>query len=170
MAGVLDSARMRFFLSEKTGTAPRDVSAMVLGGHGDLMVPVMSQVKVKGKPLTGLSPEERDAIVRRTRQGGAEIVALLKTGSAFYAPASSVVEMVKAILGDTGAVLPVCAYCTGEYGIRNTCCGVPARLGRNGIREIVEIPLTAEEKAALLESARKVQKGVEELEALKLSG
>lgn len=166
MAGVLDSARMRYFLSLKTGVRPHEVSAMVLGGHGDLMVPVMSQVCIAGKPLTGLKPEEIAEIIQRTQQGGAEIVQLLKTGSAFYAPASSVAEMVDAILNERDTVLPVCAYCTGEYGIRNMYCGVPAKLGRKGIRSIVEIPLTDNERQALHTSAEKVRKGVEELESL----
>jgi len=166
MAGILDSARMRYFISLKTGRKPHEVEAMVLGGHGDLMVPVMSQVRVGGKPLTGLSPAEIQEIVQKTQQGGAEIVALLKTGSAFYAPASSVAEMVDAILNDRDTVLPVCAFCTGEFGIRNMYCGVPAKLGRKGIRSIVEIQLTDAERQALQTSADKVRKGVEELETL----
>lgn len=168
MAGVLDSARMRYFLSLKTGAKPRDISAMVLGGHGDLMVPVMSQVRVAGKPLGGLKPEEIRQIIERTQKGGAEIVELLKTGSAFYAPASSVVEMVQCVLEDRREVLPACAYCAGEFGIRDTYCGVPARLGRKGLLEVVEIPLTEEEKKALHTSADKVRKGVAELESLKV--
>ena len=169
MAGVLDSARMRYFIAQKTGRKPHEVSAMVLGGHGDLMVPVMSQVRIAGKPLSGLSEAEIQEIIQQTRQGGAEIVSLLKTGSAFYAPASSVAEMVASILEDRGETLPVCAYCTGEYGIRNTYCGVPAKLGRKGLLSIVEIPLTDGERRALLSSAEKVRKGVEELETLSMS-
>jgi len=166
MAGVLDSARMRYFISEKMNCKPYEISAMVLGGHGDLMVPVMSQVKVKGKPLAGLSPEDTQSIIQRTQQGGAEIVALLKTGSAYYAPASSVSEMVTAILLDRQKVLPVCAYCEGEFGIQSTYCGIPGRLGRTGLTEIVEIPLSDEEKNGLAVSADKVRKGVAELQTL----
>ena len=169
MAGVLDSARMRFFLAEKLGKHPHEVDAMVLGGHGDLMVPVMSQVKVAGKPLSGLKPDEIQQIIQRTQQGGAEIVALLKTGSAFYAPGSSVAQMVDAILNDRDTVLPVCAYCTGEFGIKNMYCGVPAKLGKKGLRQIVEIPLSDTERRMLHTSADKVKKGVEELETLEMS-
>ncbi len=169
MAGVLDTARMRFFIAERLELVARDVEAIVLGGHGDLMVPVSSQSKVKNKSVTQLIPEqELKQIEQRTRDGGAEIVALLKTGSAFYAPASSVCEMVKAILKDEKKVLPVCAYLRGEYGIKNIYFGVPAELGRNGIEKVVEIPLTQGEKKALLLSAEKVEKGVEELERLGL--
>ncbi len=169
MAGVLDTARMRFFIAERLELIGRDVEAIVLGGHGDLMVPVSSQSKVKNTPVNSLIPEqELRQIEQRTKDGGAEIVALLKTGSAFYAPASSVCEMVKAILKDEKKVLPVCAYLHGEYGIKNIYFGVPAELGRNGIEKVVEIPLTAEEKQGLLLSAEKVKKGVEELERLGL--
>lgn len=169
MAGVLDSARMRYFVSEKAGCEPRDVSAMVLGGHGDLMVPVMSRLRIEQKPAFSLGAEDARAIIRRTRDGGAEIVSLLKTGSAFYAPASSVAEMVSAVISDRrDLIFPACAYCTGEYGIRDVYCGVPVRLGREGIVEIVELALSDEEKAALRRSADAVRKGVEELEALKI--
>ena len=169
MAGVLDAARMRFFIAERLELVARDVQAIVLGGHGDLMVPVSSQSKVKNKSVNSLIPEqELKQIEQRTRDGGAEIVALLKTGSAFYAPASSICEMVKAILKDEKKVLPVCAYLRGEYGIKNIYFGVPAELGRNGIEKVVEIPLAEQEKKALLLSAEKVKKGVEELERLGL--
>lgn len=165
MAGVLDSARMRYFISLEAGCRPDEVTAMVLGGHGDLMVPVMSQIRVKGKPFS-MSPEKTKAIIERTQQGGAEIVALLKIGSAFYAPASSVAAMVISILEDKKEVLPACAYCTGEYGIRDTYCGVPVRLGRKGAIEIVQMELSESEKQGLHQSADKVRKGVEELERL----
>jgi malate dehydrogenase len=166
MAGVLDSARMRYFISQKVSCQPHEVSAMVLGGHGDLMVPVMSQIKVKGKTLESLSNQETQEIIKRTQAGGAEIVSLLKMGSAFYAPGSSVAEMVISILQDKDAILPVCAYCTGQYGIQETFCGVPVKLCRKGLKEIVEIPLTEEESQSLKRSAQKVKQGVEEVEQL----
>ncbi len=166
MAGVLDSARMRYFIAEKLGLIPKDVSAMVLGGHGDLMGPVMGQARVDGKGIDTIPRGEIEAIVRRTRDGGAEIVKLLKTGSAFYAPASSVAMMVQAIIKDEKRVLPVSAYCRGEYGIDSGYCGVPVRLGRQGILEIVEVPLSDQERQALQRSAQKVREGVQELEAL----
>src|SRR3989338_6606090 len=158
MAGVLDTARMRFFIADRLELVARDVEAIVLGGHGDLMVPVSSQSKVKNKSIDSLiSGQELKQIEQRTRDGGAEIVALLKTGSAFYAPASSVWEMVKAILKDEKKVLPVCAYLHGEYGIKDIYFGVPAELGRNGIEKVVEIPLAQGEKQGLLLSAEKVK-------------
>ena len=164
MAGVLDTARMRFFIAERLEAVPRDVEAVVLGGHGDLMVPVSSHSKAKDKPVKGLIPaEELSKIEQRTRDGGAEIVALLKTGSAFYAPASSVAEMVKAILKDEKKSLPVCAYLGGEYGIRDIYFGVPAVLGKGGVEKIVEIPLEEAEKQGLKLSAEKVKKGIAEL-------
>ncbi len=164
MAGVLDTARMRSFIAERLGVVPKEVEAMVLGGHGDLMVPVSSQTKSRGKPIQELIPaEELKKIEERTKNGGAEIVALLKTGSAFYAPASSVYEMVKSILKDEKKILPVAARLHGEYGIRDTYCGVPAQIGKNGVEKIVQIPLSPEEQAALTLSADKVKKGVEEL-------
>lgn len=167
MAGVLDAARMRFFAAERLGILPASVEAMVLGGHGDLMVPVSSQSRVGGKPLKSLiSSPELSKIEQRTRDGGAEIVALLKTGSAFYAPASSICEMVKAILKDEKKVLPVCAWLNGEYGVRDLYFGVPASLGKNGVERIIEIPLEEEEKKGLALSADKVRLGIAELERL----
>jgi malate dehydrogenase len=169
MAGVLDAARMRYFLAERAGCVPREVEATVLGGHGDLMVPVSSHSRIQGKPVKDVIPaDELAKIEQRTRDGGAEIVALLKTGSAFYAPASSVAEMVQAILRDEKKTLPVCAWCEGEYGIRGIYFGVPAELGRDGVRRIVEIPLASEEAKGLAASAEKVKKGVDELEKLGL--
>lgn len=169
MAGVLDAARMRFFVAERLNIVPRDVEAVVLGGHGDLMVPVSSHSRAQKKPVKDLIPPvELGQIEQRTRDGGAEVVALLKTGSAFYAPASSVTEMVKAILNDEKKVLPVCAYLGGEYGIRDIYFGVPAALGKKGIEKVSEIALTADEKKSLLASAEKVKQGVAELERLNL--
>ena len=167
MAGVLDAARMRFFIAERLGIVPREVEAVVLGGHGDLMVPVSSRSKVGTRLAKDLIPASELALIeQRTRDGGAEIVALLKTGSAFYAPASAVCEMVKAILTDEGRVLPVCAYLNGEYGLRDIYFGVPAKLGKTGIQKIVEIPLAENEKMELVRSAEKVRQGITELKKL----
>lgn len=166
MAGVLDAARMRYFISLALNVEPHRVSSMVLGGHGDLMVPVTSQILLDGKPVTTLAEADRKAIIERTQNGGAEIVKLLKTGSAFYAPASSVAQMVDAVLNDKPAVLPVCAHCNGEYGITGMYCGVAATLGKTGIKKIVEIPLTAEEKQMLKDSVTKVDAGIREVAAM----
>ncbi len=167
MAGVLDTARMRFFIAERLGCLPREVEAVVLGGHGDLMVPVSSHSKANGRPIKGLIPaQELSQIEQRTKDGGAEIMALLKTGSAFYAPASSVYEMVKAILKDERKVLPVCAYLHGEYGVRDSYFGVPAELGKGGVEKVIEIILTEEERTGLMLSAEKVKQGIAEVARL----
>ncbi|MFT5206557.1 MAG: malate dehydrogenase [Candidatus Omnitrophota bacterium] len=166
MAGVLDAARMRYFVAEELGVEPHRVTAMVLGGHGDAMVPVTSSMQCDGKPITSISADKLQAIIERTQNGGAEIVKHLKTGSAFYAPASSVAEMVAAVLGDKAAVLPVCAHCDGEYGIEKMYCGVPAKLGRQGIMEIIQMDLSETEKDMLRSSASKVAEGVNQLESL----
>ncbi len=157
MAGILDSARMRWFLAEALGVSVENTHAFVLGGHGDTMVPLPRYSTVAGIPVTELlSREKLDAIVQRTRDGGIEIVNLLKT-SAWYAPASSVVEMVDAVLRDKKKVLPCAAYLEGEYGMRDVYLGVPVKLGRKGIEGIVEIALQPEEKAALEKSAAAVR-------------
>lgn len=170
MAGVLDTARMRYFIADRLGCVPQEVKAIVLGGHGDLMVPVSSHTLVNGKSPSGAIPtEELSKIEQRTRDGGAEIVALLKTGSAFYAPASSVCEMVRVVLRDEKKVLPVCAFLSGEYGLKNMYFGVPAELGKNGIERVVEIPLTDEEKKALTQSAAKVKQGIEEVDRIAIA-
>ncbi len=167
MAGVLDTARMRFFIAERLEGVPGEVEAIVLGGHGDLMVPVSSHSKIKGKLVKEMIPaDELSKIEQRTRDGGAEIVALLKTGSAFYAPASSVTEMVRSILKNEKKVLPVCAYLQGEYGLRDIYFGVAAELGKNGIEKVVELTLADEEKKGMLLSAEKVKQGIAELERL----
>ncbi len=167
MAGVLDAARMRYFIAERLGMTPKDVEAVVLGGHGDLMVPVSSHSKASGKPVKDLIPAtELAGIEQRTRDGGAEIVALLKTGSAFYAPASSVSEMVEAILKDTKKTLPLCAYVKEAYGLDGLYFGVPAQLGRRGVEKVIEIALSEDEKKALTLSAKKVKQGIEELDRL----
>jgi malate dehydrogenase len=157
MAGVLDSARMRWFMAEALNVSVENTHAFVLGGHGDTMVPLPRYSTVAGIPLPELMPQEKiDAIVKRTRDGGAEIVNLLKT-SAWYAPASAVVEMVDAVLRDKKKILPCAAYLQGEYGMRDIYLGVPVKLGARGIEEIVEIALTPQEAAALEKSAGAVR-------------
>ena len=147
MAGVLDSSRMKSFIAQELKVPPKKIKAIVLGGHGDDMVPLTRLVKVNGKPLKKLLPQEKiDEIVERTRNGGAEIVSLLKTGSAYYAPASSVVEMVDSIVNDRKKILPCAAYLDVQYGVKGLFIGVPVKLGRNGVEEIVEIKLNKEEK------------------------
>jgi malate dehydrogenase len=158
MAGILDSARMRAFIAMELGVSVENTSAFVLGGHGDTMVPLPRYSTVSGIPITELLPPERvAAIVKRTAGGGGEIVSLLKTGSAYYAPSSSTVEMVDAVLKDKHKVLPCCCYLEGEFGIRNLYVGVPAQLGAKGIEKIWEIRLTDSESAALKKSAAAVQ-------------
>ena len=154
MAGILDSARFRSFIAEKLDVSAEDVQAMVLGGHGDSMVPLPSITTVGGIPLPQLMDAETiEALVDRTRKGGGEIVGLLKTGSAFYAPAAATAQMVKSIVRNKKRILPCAAYLDGEYGIDGTFVGVPCKLGTNGIEEIIEINLTDEELKALQHSA-----------------
>ena len=158
MAGVLDSARMRSFIAAELSVPGPDVAAMVLGGHGDTMVPLLRHTTVKGKPVSDLMSKDRlEAIVKRTREGGAEIVGLLKTGSAFYAPSASAVDMVEAIVKDQKRVLPCAVLCEGEYGLMDVVVGVPVRLGRGGAEQVVEYELTAEEREALAISASAVR-------------
>jgi len=158
MAGVLDSARFRTFISMELDVSVENTTAFVLGGHGDTMVPLPRYSTVAGIPITELMSKERiDALVERTANGGAEIVGLLKTGSAFYAPASAAVEMAESILKDKKKILPCAAYLEGEYGINDLFMGVPVKLGTNGIEEIIEISLTEEEKAAFEKSADAVR-------------
>ena len=158
MAGVLDSARMSAFVAMECGVSVENVHSFVLGGHGDDMVPLPRYSTVAGIPLPDLLPKEKiDAIVQRTRKGGGEIVNLLKTGSAYYAPSAAVVEMVEAILKDKKKILPCAAYLEGEYGIHGLFVGVPVKLGAGGVEKIIEIQLTAEENAALQKSAASVK-------------
>ena len=158
MAGVLDSARFRAFIAEELGVSVTDTHAFVLGGHGDTMVPLPRYSTVAGVPLTELLPKERiDALVDRTRNGGAEVVALLKTGSAFYAPAASVHQMADAILNDRKRTLPCAVYLQGEYGVRGLFVGVPVKLGRAGVEQVVQIELTADERSAFEASAAAVE-------------
>jgi malate dehydrogenase len=158
MAGVLDTARYRAFLAEALDVSVEDIQAMVLGGHGDTMVPLISYTTVSGIPVTQLmSRETLDPIVTRTRNGGAEIVAFLKTGSAYYAPSASAVQMVEAIALDKKRILPCSAWLQGEYGLRDVFCGVPCKLGRNGLEQILSITLTDAEMAELHKSAENVR-------------
>lgn len=163
MAGVLDSARFRHFISEACNVSVEDVSAFVLGGHGDTMVPLTRYSTVAGIPLPDLvkrgwmTQDQLDKIVQRTRDGGAEIVGLLKTGSAFYAPAASAVQMVESYLKDKKRVLPCAAYLTGQYGVNNLYVGVPVVIGSSGVERIIEIDLTTEEKAMFDHSANAVK-------------
>ena len=164
MAGVLDSARFRTFLAEEIGVSVEDVQAMVLGGHGDTMVPLLRYSTVSGIPVENFIQKDRLAeIVQRTRDGGAEIVKLLQTGSAFYAPASSAVQMAESILRDKKRLLPAAAYLDGEYGQRDLYLGVPCILGSRGVEKIVELELTADDQAALAKSAEEVRKGIADL-------
>jgi malate dehydrogenase len=162
MAGILDTARYRTFIAEALNVSVWDVQGFVLGGHGDTMVPVPRFTTVAGVPVTDLMPgEQLEAIIKRTRNGGAEIVNLLKTGSAYYAPSSAVVEMIDAIFKDRKKILPCAAYLEGEYGIHGVFVGVLVKLGAQGIEQVVEIKLTAEEYAALQKSAAAVKELVE---------
>src|SRR5438874_1133694 len=156
--GVLESARMSSFVAMECKVSVENVHSFVLGGHGDDMVPLPRYSTVAGIPLPDLLPKERiDAIVERTRKGGAEIVNLLKTGSAYYAPSAAAVEMVEAILKDKKKILPCCVYLEGEYGIKGLFVGVPVKLGAKGVEESIQIKLTAEENAALQKSAHSVK-------------
>ena len=158
MAGVLDTSRFRTFIAQELDVSVEDVQAYVLGGHGDDMVPLVRYTTVAGIPISDLlSQEDIDRLVIRTRQGGGEIVALLKAGSAFYAPAASVTQMVESVLLDKKRILPCCVYLEGEYGINGLCVGVPVKLGANGVEDIIEIKLTEDERAALGKSASAVQ-------------
>ncbi len=164
MAGVLDSARFRTFIARELDVSVENVSAFVLGGHGDTMVPLPRYSTVAGIPITDLLPKDRiDALVKRTAAGGAEIVNLLKTGSAYYAPGAATVEMVEAILKDKKKILPCAAYLNGQYGVKGLYVGVPVKLGRKGVEQIIEIRLTPEEQAAFQKSADTVRELVEKL-------
>jgi malate dehydrogenase len=167
MAGILDSARLRYFIAEELGVSTTGVEAMTLGSHGEAMVALPRHATVNGKPLPELVDEQTlERLFQRTRDGGAEIVALLGTGSAYYAPSASVVAMVEAIAKDSKAVLPVCAWTTGEYGIREVYVGVPARMGRGGVEEIVELDLNDDELARLRHAAEGIREKCEDLAKL----
>lgn len=167
MAGVLDSARFRAFIAAELDVSVENIHALVLGGHGDTMVPLPRFSTVSGIPITELLPAARiEELVTRTRNGGAEIVSLLKTGSAYYAPASAAVEMAEAILKDKKKILPCAAYLEGEYGISGLFVGVPVKLGKKGIEQIIALNLTAEERQALMNSAAAVQELVETMKKM----
>ncbi len=167
MAGVLDSARFRTFIAMELDVSVENTTAFVLGGHGDTMVPLPRYSTVAGIPITELLPKERiDALAARTANGGAEIVGLLKTGSAYYAPASAAVEMAESILKDKKKILPCAVYLEGEYGINDLFVGVPVKLGKNGVEQIIEITLTGDEQAALQKSADAVRELKELLKKL----
>jgi malate dehydrogenase len=164
MAGILDTARYRTFIAMELGVAVEEIQAMVLGGHGDEMVPVVSATNISGVPLTELLPAERiSALVERTKKGGGEIVALLKTGSAYYAPAAAAVQMATAILKDQKRLVPVSAYLEGEYGLNDLFFGVPVILGAGGVEKIITLKLTPEEEALLKKSAAAVAKTRDDL-------
>jgi malate dehydrogenase len=157
-AGMLDTARFSHFVAERLDVPVAAVHTLTLGSHGDTMVPVPSQCTVEGKPLTDfLQAEEIDELVTRTRDGGAEVVGLLKTGSAYFAPSAAAARMVRAVAEDSGAVLPVCAWVAGEYGVADVYLGVPAEIGREGVRRVVELDLTDGERSALAEAAEAVR-------------
>lgn len=165
-AGVLDSTRFRAFIAAELGVSVEDVSALVLGGHGDTMVPLVRHAQVGGVPLTALLPRGRiEQLVERTRNGGAEIVGLLKTASAFYAPGAALCQMVEAVVRDKGRVLPAPAYLQGEYGLHGLYTGVPVVLDASGVRRVIELDLDAEERAAFLRSADEVRAAMAELPA-----
>ena len=158
MAGVLDTARFRTFISQELQVSIEDVQAYVLGGHGDDMVPLVRYTTVGGIPISELMAEEKvEQLVQRARQGGGEIVALLKSGSAYYAPSASITQMVEAVLLDKKRILPGCAYLQGEYGINGLCVGVPVKIGAGGMEQVIEIRLTPDEQQALKKSADSVQ-------------
>jgi malate dehydrogenase len=164
MAGVLDTARYRSFIALELDVSVEDVQALVLGGHGDTMVPLASYTSVSGIPLAQLLPQDRiDKLVERTRNGGAEIVAFLKTGSAYYAPSSAAVQMVEAIVRDKRRILPCAAWLQGEYSMRDVFLGVPCKLGAGGLQKIVEVKLTDAERAALVKSAEHVRETMKAL-------
>ncbi|MGO9830722.1 MAG: malate dehydrogenase [Myxococcaceae bacterium] len=162
MAGVLDSARFKCFVAQALGCSPRDVQALVLGGHGDDMVPLLRSATVGGAPLSGLLPKEKlAAIVDRTRKGGAELVELYKTGSAYFAPAASAIAMAEAYVQDSKRILPAAALLEGQYGVRGVFVGVPVRIGAGGVEEIFELQLDAQEKAELEKSVHSVKKTID---------
>jgi malate dehydrogenase len=166
MAGVLDSARFRYFIARELDVSVEDVHGFVLGGHGDTMVPVPRYATVTGIPITQLMPAETiDRLVQRTRDGGAEIVNFLKQGSAFYAPGASITQMIEAIVKDKKRLLPAAAYLEGEYGLSGVYIGVPILLGAGGVEKIIEVELTDDEKAALRRSAAAVEELVQALPA-----
>ena len=164
MAGILDTARFKAFIAMELGVSVEDIQALLLGGHGDEMVPLPRYTTISGIPLSQLLPREKiEGLVERTRNGGGEIVSLLKTGSAFYAPSAAAIQMTEAILKDKKRILPCCVYLEGEYGLRDICFGVPVKLGANGVESIIELQLMEEEKALVAKSAESVKKSIAEM-------
>jgi malate dehydrogenase len=164
MAGILDTGRFKAFISMELGVSVEDIQSLLLGGHGDEMVPLPRYTTVSGIPLAQLLPKETiDRLVDRARKGGGEIVNLLKTGSAFYAPGAAAIQMVEAILKDKKRILPCCVYLDGEYGLKDICFGVPVKLGEKGVESIIQLDLTADEKALVTKSAESVKKSILEL-------
>jgi malate dehydrogenase len=159
MAGILDSSRLKYFLSQELKVPVKNIESLVLGGHGDTMVPVLNQTRVSGKPLNELIKKEKlNLIIERTRQGGAEIGKLLQKGSAFYAPATSGIEMAESYIKDLKKILPCAAYLNGEYGVKNLYAGVPVKIGKNGVEKVIEIDLSVEEKKQFNNSIQAVQR------------
>ncbi len=159
MAGILDSSRLKYFLSQELKVPVKNIESLVLGGHGDTMVPVLNQTRVSGKPLNELIKKEKlNLIIERTRQGGAEIGKLLQKGSAFYAPATSGIEMTESYIKDLKKILPCAAYLNGEYGVKNLYAGVPVKIGKNGVEKVIEIDLSVEEKKQFDNSIQAVQR------------
>ncbi len=164
MAGILDTARFKAFIAMELGISVEDIQALLLGGHGDEMVPLPRYTAVSGIPLSQFLPKEKiDRLVDRTRKGGGEIVNLLKTGSAFYAPSAAAIQMTEAILKDKKRILPCCVYLDGEYGLKDVCFGVPVKLGSKGVESIIELDLNGDEKKLLAQSAESVKKSIAEL-------
>ena len=164
MAGILDTARFKAFIAMELGVSVEDIQALLLGGHGDEMVPLPRYTTISGIPLSQFLPKETiDRLVDRTRKGGGEIVNLLKTGSAFYAPSAAAIQMTEAILKDKKRILPCCVYLDGEYGLKDICFGVPVKLGAGGVESIIELQLTEEEKKLVAKSAESVKKSIMEL-------
>jgi malate dehydrogenase len=164
MAGILDMARFKAFIAMELGVSVEDIQALLLGGHGDEMVPLPRYTTISGIPLSQLLPKTTiDRLVDRTRKGGGEIVNLLKTGSAFYAPSAAAIQMTEAILKDKKRILPCCVYLDGEYGLKDICFGVPVKLGSSGVESIIELQLTEEEKKLVSKSAESVKKSIAEL-------
>ncbi len=164
MAGILDTARFRAFIAMELGVSVEDIQALLLGGHGDEMVPLPRYTTISGIPLNFfLTREKIDQLVERTRKGGGEIVNLLKTGSAFYAPSAGAIQMAEAIIKDKKRILPCCVYLDGEYGLRDICFGVPVKLGKSGVESIIEVELTEGEKMLVYKSAESVKKSIKEL-------
>jgi malate dehydrogenase len=164
MAGILDAARFKAFIAMQLNVSVEDIQTLILGGHGDEMVPLLRYTTISGIPLSQLlSQETIDRVVERTRKGGGEIVNLLKMGSAFYAPSAAAIQMAETILKDKKRILPCCVYLDGEYGLRDICFGVPVKLGAKGVESIIELQLTEDEKRLVSKSSESVKKSIAEL-------